>query len=272
MASEIKVDTISEKTAANGVTIDSVNIKDGKIATANSIDSDAYVDGSIDTAHIADDQITLAKMAAGTDGNIITYDASGNPAAVATGSDGQVLTSAGAGQPPAFEAAAAGGKVLQVVQVYKTDVTTQAGGSNGHNVFFDISGLTITVTPTKASSKLLIDLRLVIANNENYGTAKIMANVDGGSFADIGEPGASGNMTQGWIGNHHRQSNDGTESATFSNLYLWTPTYDLGEDIIIKALWSMAAGSTVVLNRSYQSTDATNTFLAPSGITVTEIN
>ena len=72
---------------------------------ANSVDSDSYVDGSIDTAHIADDQITLAKMASGTDGNIISYDASGNPVAIATGSDGQVLTSTGAGSPPAFEAA-----------------------------------------------------------------------------------------------------------------------------------------------------------------------
>jgi len=48
-------------------------------------------------------------MAAGTDGNIISYDASGNPVAIATGNDGQVLTSAGAGNPPAFEAAAGGG-------------------------------------------------------------------------------------------------------------------------------------------------------------------
>ena len=30
----------------------------------NSVDSDQYVDGSIDTAHIADDQVTVAKMAA----------------------------------------------------------------------------------------------------------------------------------------------------------------------------------------------------------------
>ena len=42
-------------------------------------------------------------MASGTDGNIISYDASGNPVAVATGNDGQVLTSAGAGAPPVFE-------------------------------------------------------------------------------------------------------------------------------------------------------------------------
>ena len=51
-------------------------------------------------------KIPLAIMADGTDGNIITYDASGNPAAVATGSSGQVLTSAGAGSPPTFAAGA----------------------------------------------------------------------------------------------------------------------------------------------------------------------
>ena len=42
-------------------------------------------------------------MKAGTDGHIITYDASGNPTTVGPGTDGQVLTSTGAGSPPAFE-------------------------------------------------------------------------------------------------------------------------------------------------------------------------
>ena len=123
MSSILKVDTINEVTSANGVTVDGLSIKDSKLVTAdsvvtanitnsnitvgkmaaNSVDSDQYVDGSIDTIHIADDQITLAKMAPGTDGNIISYDASGNPVAIATGNDGQVLTSTGAGSPPAFE-------------------------------------------------------------------------------------------------------------------------------------------------------------------------
>ena len=75
----------------------------------NSIDSEHYNDGSIDTAHIADNQVTLAKMAGGTDGQILTYDASGDPVAVGPGTDGQVLTSTGAGSPPAFEALPAGG-------------------------------------------------------------------------------------------------------------------------------------------------------------------
>ena len=55
------------------------------------------------TPSVTDNAITLDKMASGTDGNIISYDASGNPVAIATGSDGQVLTSTGAGSPPAFE-------------------------------------------------------------------------------------------------------------------------------------------------------------------------
>jgi len=61
---------------------------------------------------VADDAIGLGQMASGTDGNLITYDASGNPAHVATGSDGQVLTSAGAGAAPAFEALSVGSLTL----------------------------------------------------------------------------------------------------------------------------------------------------------------
>jgi hypothetical protein len=87
---------------------------DGSDIADDIVDSQHYAAGSIDTEHIADvnvttgkianDAITLAKMAAGTDGNIISYDASGNPVAIATGTDGQVLTSTGAGSAPAFEA------------------------------------------------------------------------------------------------------------------------------------------------------------------------
>ena len=50
-------------------------------------------------------------MAGGTDGQIITYDANGDPVAVGPGTDGQVLTSTGPGSPPAFEAIAAGANV-----------------------------------------------------------------------------------------------------------------------------------------------------------------
>ena len=44
---------------------------------------------------VPDDSITLAKMAGGTDGELITYDSDGNPATVATGTAAQVLRTNG---------------------------------------------------------------------------------------------------------------------------------------------------------------------------------
>jgi len=124
----------TETVAVPSDSVDSSHIVD------DAIDSEHYTDGSIDNVHlatgidaaklttgtlpiarIADDAITLAKMASGTDGQIITYDASGNPVAVGPGTDGQVLTSTGAGSPPAFEATSGKYKVLSTT--YDISVT-----------------------------------------------------------------------------------------------------------------------------------------------------
>ena len=99
---------------------------------------------------IADNAVTLAKMASGTDGNIISYDTSGNPVAVATGSSGQVLTSAGAGAIPSFQAAAAGGKILQAVTVTSSSEVTNTSNS------YATSGLAVAITPSASSSKILV--------------------------------------------------------------------------------------------------------------------
>ena len=76
--------------------------------TVTGISVGGLPDDIVDAGTLADNAVGLAQMAGGTDGNVITYDTSGNPAVVATGSDGQVLTSAGADAVPAFEAVAAG--------------------------------------------------------------------------------------------------------------------------------------------------------------------
>ena len=138
--------------ASNAVTTAKINadaVTGAKIAD-DAIDSEHYVDGSIDTAHIADNAVTLAKMASGTDGTIITFDASGNPTAVGPGTDGQVLTSTGAGSPPAFEDAAGGGKILQVVQ---GSTTTE---QNSTSTTMADTGLSASITPATNSDVLVI--------------------------------------------------------------------------------------------------------------------
>lgn len=52
--------------------------------------------------------VDVADLANGTDGELITWDASGAPATVGVGTSGHVLTSNGAGAAPTFQAAAAG--------------------------------------------------------------------------------------------------------------------------------------------------------------------
>tara|TARA_R110001599_G_scaffold8028_1_gene38616 strand:+ start:1646 stop:3655 length:2010 start_codon:yes stop_codon:yes gene_type:complete len=110
-------DTLTNKTINASQLVDA-SIATGKIAddavtnaklAANAVDTSQIITDAVTTGKIADNAITLAKMAGGTDGNIISFDASGNPVAVATGNDGQVLTSTGAGSPPAFEDAGGGG-------------------------------------------------------------------------------------------------------------------------------------------------------------------
>ena len=127
---------------------------DGTKLADDAVNSEHYTDGSIDTAHIADDQITLAKMASGTDGNIISYDASGNPVAIATGNDGQVLTSAGAGQPPAFESISTGTSWQAVV----TGATTMVSG-RGYFVNTTSSAFTMTLpaSPSTGNYVQIID-------------------------------------------------------------------------------------------------------------------
>jgi len=53
-------------------------------------------------------KIPIGLMADGTDGNIISFDTSGNPVAVATGNDGQLFTSGGAGAAPSFTTVTSG--------------------------------------------------------------------------------------------------------------------------------------------------------------------
>jgi len=106
--STIKADTVTTKSDDTDLTITG-----GGTGVPN-LEAGFKVGGSagVPTASIQDDAVTLAKMASGTDGVIITYDASGNPVHVGPGTDGQVLTSTGAGSPPAFEAAGGGAWTL----------------------------------------------------------------------------------------------------------------------------------------------------------------
>ena len=90
------------------------------------------------TAGVATDHgaesVALTDLADGTDGELITWDATGEAVTVAVGTATHVLTSNGVGAAPTFQAAAGGG-ISNVVE----DLTPQLGGTLDMNSQF-ISG------------------------------------------------------------------------------------------------------------------------------------
>ena len=124
---------------------------------------------TVQTADIADNAITLAKMAGGTDGQVLSYDASGNPVALGPGTNGQVLTSTGAGSPPAFGGA---GKILEVIPLVcdgssatgvsgtytSTDVTA---AQTSTQTYADITGSSINYTPPSGTSAVIYEFQFL---------------------------------------------------------------------------------------------------------------
>lgn len=80
----------------------------GAQPTSTSLTQGALAADFVTEAMIANDAIGLPELKSGTDGELITWDASGNPAAVGAGTAGHFLKSQGAGSVPVFAAASGG--------------------------------------------------------------------------------------------------------------------------------------------------------------------
>ena len=190
----------------------------------------------------SDDTVTLAKLASGTDGNLISYDTSGNPVAVATGSSGQVLTSAGAGAVPSFQSPAGGGKILQVVSV-----TNQQATSTSSATFGDVTGVTAAITPSATSSKVLVMMNSIfrVVNAGTYGYFTMLrgsTNLSGDAgFLTARDGSSSGTNTYGQIAMTHVDSPNTTSETTYK-----MQSRSTSGEVIVNAS-STDARSTVIL-------------------------
>jgi len=152
--SEIKVDTVAEKTSANGVTVDGLNIKDSKLVTANSVVTSNVTDGNITTAKILDDNVTYAKIqnVSATD-RILGRDSSGaGVIEEITPANLRTMLNVADG------ATAGGGKLLQSsLTTANTEQTISSA------TFADLTGMTVNITPVSSTSVFLITAHLNVA-------------------------------------------------------------------------------------------------------------
>jgi hypothetical protein len=207
MASGTDGNIISYDASGNPVAI--ATGSDGQVLTSTGAGSPP----AFETVTIADNAVTLAKMASGTDGNIISYDTSGNPVAVATGSSGQILTSAGAGAVPSFQTPAGGGKILQVLTAFKP-----ARQSISATSYTDVSNMSVTITPTSSSSKIFVTATINTGANAAYeGYINLVKN-----STAIMQPSSSGSTQLCSL--PHRRINSNDVNAGVGLVFLDSPS------------------------------------------------
>ena len=88
-----------------------------------------------------------------TTGDTIYSSSGSTPARLGIGTAGQVLTVNSGATAPEWKTPSGGGKVLQVVSTAKTD---SFSASTGAGTYTDITGLSVSITPSNATSKILI--------------------------------------------------------------------------------------------------------------------
>ena len=159
-----------------------------------------------------------------------------------------------------------GGKVLQTVSTTKTDTFA----TNPSSAWIDVTGLSVSITPSAASSKILILVDAKISNNTgNSQHVHLRRNASD----EIYRGDASGNKT--------RASSSAYVHATIaatgyygvipiSLTYLDTPNST--SELTYKLQWLIESGGTFALNRTVSDEDSSGRPRNLSTITVIEVS
>jgi len=149
------------------------------------------------------------------------------------------------------------GKILQVVQTTKTD--TQSIQSQ---TFTDVSGMSVTITPTSASSKILVMFSISVATS-SYG----MVNLVRGS-TDIFKGNSTGSRVNCTVAAITQNS---YECETYSHTFLDSPNTTSATTYKLTACTPHNASYTIMVNRATTDTDYNYVARPVSSITVMEI-
>ena len=154
------------------------------------------------------------------------------------------------------------GSVLQVVSTTKTD-----NFSTTSSTLVDITGLSVTITPTSATSKILISVALQVGGENNYyaefsllrGSTAI-GNYTGGSGGTVGFMGANSvnDYAQYYI-------------ETAANQYLDSPATTSATTYKMQAQSLNVSAPTIYINRTYDVANSTRC-TGSSTITAMEIS
>jgi len=214
------------------------------------------IDSKIGSASAINPTIVDAK------GDLLVGSAADTVARLAVGTNDYVLTAdSSATNGIKWAAAAGGGKVLQVVSTAKTDAFSTATAA-----FTDVTGLSVTITPTASTSKILVLVTLNASARDGQGNSGARIVRDSTDIF-IGDTASNRVRVTTDI-----SRNDVYANKNFGLTYLDSPatTSATTYKVQVSGLPS-SSGWTTYVNRSYDDTDSSSFGRSASSITVMEI-
>ena len=133
-----------------------------------------------------------------------------------------------------------GGKILQVVQTFKSDTTS----ISTIDTWTDISGMSVSITPSSSSNKILVTANLnTCASAESYYILRLEK---GGTAIALGD--ASGGRSRGYFGQRSPNHGESIDNSVINFL----DTAGSTSAITYNVAWYIAfqSGSSLYLNRS----------------------
>ena len=155
-----------------------------------------------------------------------------------------------------------GGKVLQVVQAYKTDTfSTSATGDT------DITGLSVSITPSSASNKILVTSNVSGFSNNGVGGGLCLQR----NGTKIGLANASGSRTRSsFSGDLYTGDASGTIQMFFNAVACYLDSPNTTSAVTYKVT-IQNSGNIVKINYEESDSDSNDTNRGVSHITVMEI-
>jgi hypothetical protein len=154
------------------------------------------------------------------------------------------------------------GSVLQVVSTTKTDTASTSSGT-----FNDITGLSVSITPTSTSSKILVLLNVTGGNNDGGAAVQLVRDSTAIAIATS----ATGNRINASFGNYYNNA-DANSMRGHGLTHLDSPSTTSA--VTYKAQFRVgqtSGGREFYINRANGNDDATYNIRTVSTITVMEI-
>tara|TARA_R100001129_G_scaffold10834_1_gene7183 strand:- start:148 stop:756 length:609 start_codon:yes stop_codon:yes gene_type:complete len=170
--------------------------------------------------------------------------------APSSSSNNRVFTLPDSADATLLTSTTATGKILQVVQTVKTDTTSQGSASTWN----DISGVSVTITPSSTSNKILIIPDLALGGSDMSGYHLVWRLLRGSTPVGVSTSATNSDLVG--TGGMHRAAN-GANAYFFGTSKMFLDSPSTTSATTYKCQWSADdGGATLYLNRRGNDTGA----------------